>query len=87
MDAMNFTREQLAQYILNNAKDSFIDKIKKLLEKEDEVVAYNTKGLPLTKKEYISHIETISNTIDEGAKTYTSNEVKEYVLNRKARLE
>lgn len=86
MEAMNFTREQLAQYILNNAKDSVIDKIKALLEKEGEVVAYTIKGQPLTKKEYISHIETISKKIDNGAKTYTSNEVKEYVLNRKARL-
>jgi len=25
--------------------------------------------------------------MDDGAKTYTSNEVKEYVPNRKARLE
>ncbi|WP_312090928.1 hypothetical protein [Chryseobacterium sp.] len=86
MEAMNFTREQLAQYILNNAKDSVIDKIKALLEKEEETVAYTIKGQPLTKKEYISHIETISKKIDDGAKTYTSQEVKEYVMNRKARL-
>lgn len=86
MEAMNFTREQLAQYILNNAKDSVIDKIKALLEKEEETVAYPTKGEPLTKKEYISHIETISKKIDDGAKTYTSHEVKEYILDRKARL-
>lgn len=86
MGAMNFTREQLAQYILNNAKDSVIEKIKVLLEKEDEVVSYTIKGQSLTKKEYISHIETISKKIDNGAKTYTSDEVKEYVLNRKARL-
>ena len=86
MEAINFTREQLAQYILNNAKDSVIDKIKALLEKEDETVAYTIKGQPLNKKEYISHIEAISKKIDDGAKTYTSDEVKEYVLNRKARL-
>ena len=86
MEAINFTREQLAQYILNNAKDSVIDKINALLEKEDETVAFTIKGQPLTKKEYFSHIETISKKIDDGAKTYTSNEVKEYVLNRKARL-
>ena len=86
MEAMNFTREQLAQYILNNAKDSLIDKIKAPLEKEDEIVAYSIKGQSLTKKEYISHIETISKKIDDGSKTYTSNEVKDYVLNRKARL-
>ncbi len=86
MEVINFTREQLAQYILNNAKDSVIDKIKALLEQEDEIVAYTINGQPLTKKEYISHIQTISKKIDDGAKTYTSNEVKEYILNRKARL-
>ncbi len=86
MEPINFTREQLAQYILNNANDSVIDKIKALLEQEEEVVAYTIKGQPLTKKEYISRIQAISKKIDDGAKTYTSNEVKEYVLNRKARL-
>jgi len=86
MDVIHFSRKQLAQYILNNAKDSVIDKIKALLEKEEETVAYTIKGQPLNKKEYISHIETISKKIDDGAKTYTSDEVKEYILNRKARL-
>ncbi len=85
MKVTNFTREQLAQYILNNAKDSIIDKIKALLEKEDEIVAYTIKGQPLTKNNYTSHIQTISKKIDDGAKTYTSSEVKEFVLNRKAR--
>lgn len=87
MEVIDFTREQLAQYILDNAKDSVIDKIKALLEKEDEIVAYTVKGKSLTKEEYISHIQTISKKIDDGTKTYTSNEVKEYVQNRKARLE
>lgn len=83
MKAMNFTREQQAQYILNNAKDSVIDKIKALLEKEDEIVTYTIKGQALSKKEYMSHVDTISKKIDDGAKTYTSNEVREYVMNRK----
>jgi len=44
MEVIDFTREQLAQYILDNAKDSVIDKIKVLLEKEGEIVAYTVKG-------------------------------------------
>lgn len=87
MEVLNFTREQLAQYILDNAKDSVIDKIKALLEKEGEIVAYTAKGKSLTKEEYISHIQAISRKIDDGAKTYTSNEVKDYVLNKKSRSE
>lgn len=86
MDSLNFTREQLAQYILNNAKDSVIEKIKALLENEDEIVAYKISGEPLTEKDYTSHIQSISKKLDDGAKTNTSNEVKEYVLNRKEKL-
>ncbi len=88
MAANHFTREELAQYILHAAEDEVIAKFNALLEEEktEEIVAYTTKGEPLTKEKYIARLDTISKDMDNGAKTYTSEEVREYVLNREARL-
>ncbi|MFV0530211.1 MAG: hypothetical protein ACK5MD_02110 [Flavobacteriales bacterium] len=46
MDITNFTREELAQYILHTAKDSVIAKFKAILEKEnkEDIVAYTVQG-------------------------------------------
>ena len=35
METLNFNRKELADYILNTAKDSFIEKVKVLLLKEN----------------------------------------------------
>ena len=35
MEAINFNRKELADYILHSAKDSFIEKVKTLLLKEN----------------------------------------------------
>jgi len=83
MEAINFNRKELADYILHSAKDSFIEKVKALMLKEnEEIVAYTADGKPLTKEKYIARVKKISNEIENGAKTYTSGEVKNYVFNR-----
>ncbi len=53
MEATNYTREQLAQYILNTAKDSVISKIKSIVSKEEqeEIVGYTVHGKPITAAE------------------------------------
>ena len=88
MEATNFTREELAQYILHTAKDNMIAKFKAMIDKEntEEIVAYTTKGEPLTKEKYSARLDTISKDMDNGGKTYTTEEAREYIFNRKARL-
>lgn len=68
MKAMNFTREQLAQYILNNAKDSVISKLKAIIEKEEknEIVAYTVDGKPLTLQQYQNELEEAEKEIERG---------------------
>lgn len=83
MEAIKFNRKELADYILNTAKDSFIEKVKVLLLKEnEEIVAYTAGGKPLTKEKYIARVKSISKEIENGAKTNTSDEVRNYVFNR-----
>ena len=55
--------------------------LKTILEKEgiEEIVAYTTKGKPLTKEKYIVRLDTISKEMDNGGKTYTTEEAREYI--------
>lgn len=48
----------------------------------NEIVAYTGKGQPLTKEDYKQRIKSISQSIENGAKTYSPEEVKNYVFNR-----
>jgi len=68
--------------LLNVEKESVLNKVKAILSSEQlNVVAYTTSGEPLTEEKYISHINQISYDIENGAKTFTSSEVKDFVLN------
>jgi len=49
----------------------------------DQILIDTADGKGLTKEQYKARIETISKSIDKGAKTYSSEEVRDYVLNRK----
>lgn len=80
------TKIELVKQLLNVEKESVLDKIKAILSTESvNIVAYTTSGEPLTEESYIAHIKQISNDIENGATTYSSKEVKDYVLNREAR--
>lgn len=82
METLDFNREELADYILNTAKDSVLKKINRVIQMEDHTIAYTASGKPLTEKSYKTHINKISESVAKGGKTYTSEEVKEYVLKR-----
>ena len=84
MKAMNFTREQLAQYILNNAKESLLAKLKVGIEKEekDNVVAYNIEGEPLTLEQYQNELNEAENEIDRG-EFLTSDELDKEIASWK----
>lgn len=79
------TKIELVKQLLNVEEESVLNKVKAILSSEQaNVVAYTASGEPLTEKEYIAHIKQISDDIENGAKTYTSDEVKDFVLNREA---
>ncbi|PCI97028.1 MAG: hypothetical protein COB15_08675 [Flavobacteriales bacterium] len=55
----------LAQKILSLQKESIIEKINKLLEKE-MIVGYTVEGKPLIEKEYNKILEKGAKEIEEG---------------------
>ncbi len=79
MEARNFTREELAKYILHSAKDTVIAKIKAVLENEDaeDIVAYTTGGIPLNAKDYVTEIKKGMNDIESGNSITQSDLEKE----------
>lgn len=61
METTKDDRQELADYILNEANDAVINHIKQLIQESDEeIVVFTTDGKPLTKSAYINHIEAIS---------------------------
>ena len=52
------------------------------LERDSEVVAVTASGKKLSETGYIDYLNKISESIKNGEKTYTSEEVKAFVLNR-----
>ncbi len=77
-------REELSNWIYHLDEDMLerIDELKKSMS--EGVVMYTASGKGLTKEQYIAHVRNISESIDNGAKTFTSDEVRNYVLNRKS---
>lgn len=61
----------------------------KLLEEIDvilnglPIVAYTIDGKALNKSQYIKHVENISKSIENGAETFTSEQVRDFVLLQK----
>lgn len=86
METTNSSRKKLAEYILNEANDMVIEQIEQLIqEKKDNIVGFTADGNSLSRTDYIEHIETISEKIKNGEKTYSAEEVREYVINKKHR--
>ena len=44
------------------------------------IVAHSFDGKSLTKSQYIEHIASISRSVVNGAETYTSEQVRSYIL-------
>lgn len=77
-------RNELSNWI-HNLDEDMLQKIDELKNSNsNKNVIYTTQGKGLSKEEYINHVEEISNSIENGAKTFSSKEVREYVLNRKS---
>lgn len=72
--------------IINKVQDikdeKILDEIDLLLN-GNYIVAYTIGGKPLTKSDYENHIVSISNSIANGATTFSSEEVRNFILSKK----
>ncbi|WP_026777386.1 hypothetical protein [Polaribacter sp. Hel_I_88] len=75
---------ELIQWILNSNEDILL-KVEKIKEKttQENINIYSTKGESFTENSYKKHINTIRENIKNGAKTYSTDEVRDFVLNQK----
>jgi len=74
---------ELIQWILNSNEDTLL-KVEKIKEKTtlENINIYSTKGDSFTKNSYKKHINTIRENIKNGAKTFSTDEVRDFVLNQ-----
>jgi hypothetical protein len=81
MESKSERKISITKKILDVNDDSVLDEIEHLLE-ETETVAVTSDGQPLTRAQYKHHLEKISSDIQSGATTYSSDDIREYVLNQ-----
>lgn len=74
---------ELIQWILNSTEETLL-KVEKIKEKstQENLDIYSTTGESFTKNSYKKHINTIRESIKNGAKTYSTDEVRDFVLNQ-----
>lgn len=70
----------IAQRILSLNNDKILNKISKLLDKEN-IVGYDMEGNPISENEYVLDIHTTLHLLAEGKlETYSSEEVKRKII-------
>ncbi len=73
-------KQELLKFI-EQSDDNSILKFYEMLKSKDNMVTYTTNEKTLTKEQYKKHLNAISNSVKNGAKTNTTKEVKEFTLN------
>jgi len=82
MDTKSDRKLDITKKILDVEDDSVLSKIEEILA-ETETVAYTINGESLNRGQYKKRIEDISKEVQSGGNKFTSDEVQDYVKNRK----
>lgn len=80
MNSLAEHKNRIVRRILDITDENILRDIETILGDESIIT---TSGKKLSEKEYIEYIESISNAVKNGSKTYTSQEVRASILNRK----
>lgn len=75
-------KTKIIQKVQSIQDEKLLDEIDTVLN-GNYIVAYTIDGTPLTKNQYINHIESISESIANGAKTFSTEEVKKQIFSAK----
>ncbi|CAM2786519.1 hypothetical protein [Flavobacterium frigoris] len=75
-------KNKIIKKLIDVQDKTILEKIDTILN-GDVIVARTIEGKTLTKSQYVEHIESISESVADGAETYTSEEVKNHVLGKK----
>ena len=74
-------KNQLIKKLIDVQDETLLDKIDAILNSEF-IAAQTIDGESLTKSQYIAHIESISQSVADGAETYTSEQVRASILSK-----
>ncbi len=75
-------KTKIIQKVQNIQDEKLLDEIDTVLN-GNYIVAYTIDGVALTRNQYINHIESISESIANGAKTFTTEEVRNRIFSAK----
>lgn len=74
-------KNQIIAKLIDVQDQKLLEQIESVLN-GNSIVANTFEGKSLTKSQYIEHIESISQSVADGAETYTSEQVSSHVLSR-----
>lgn len=80
MNSLAEHKNRIVRRILDVTDETTLQNIEAILGNEFEITT--TSGKKLSEKEYIDYINSISESIRNGEKTYSTEDVKSFVLNR-----
>ena len=72
-------KNQIIKKLIAVPDENLLEQIDVVLN-GNPIVAYILDGKSLTKSQYIEHIESISQSVVDGTETYTSEQVRSYIL-------
>jgi seryl-tRNA(Sec) selenium transferase len=75
-------KNQIIKKLIAVQDEKILEQIESVLN-GNSTVANTFEGKSLTKSQYIEHIENISQSVADGAETYTSEQVRNHVLSQK----
>lgn len=80
MNSLAEHKNRIVRRILDVTDETTLQNIEAILGNEFKIAT--TSGKKLSEKEYVDYINSISESIRNGEKTYTTEDVKSFVLNR-----
>lgn len=75
-------KSKIIQKVQTIQDEKLLDEIDTVLN-GNYIVAYTIDGKPLTKNQYIDYIESISESIANGAKTFSTSEIRNRIFSSK----
>jgi hypothetical protein len=75
-------KNQIIKKLLDVKDENLLAKIEAILDL-NPIVIQTLDGKSLSKLQYIEHIEGISESVADGAETYTSEEVRASIVSKK----
>lgn len=75
-------KNQIIKKLIDIQDEKLLEQIEAVLN-GNTVVAHTVDGKSLTKSQYIEHIESISDSVADGAETYSSEQVRNHAMTQK----